>query len=63
LRIRGDHLRAPGEFDAAEADYRAAIALAKSMGAKTLVQRAESSLAGLHASRARDRPGAATEIG
>jgi class 3 adenylate cyclase/tetratricopeptide (TPR) repeat protein len=47
LRIRGDLFRTQGRADAAEADYRQAAEIARSMGAATLEQRALSSLAGL----------------
>jgi tetratricopeptide (TPR) repeat protein len=51
LRIRGDLSRSERRLDAAEADYRAALALARSIGANTFVQRSLSSLAGLQQSR------------
>jgi predicted RNA polymerase sigma factor len=47
LRIRGDLARTEGRLEAAETDYETAVALARSMGASTLMQRAQSSLAGL----------------
>ncbi|HZC17288.1 MAG TPA: AAA family ATPase [Caulobacteraceae bacterium] len=53
LRVRGDLARARGRVDDAEADYQAAVALARSMGAAALAQRAMSSLAGLRGSQGR----------
>jgi len=53
LRIRGDLAHADGRFDAAEADYLAAIDFARSSGAAVLAQRASSSLAGLRRSQGR----------
>jgi class 3 adenylate cyclase/tetratricopeptide (TPR) repeat protein len=47
LRIRGDLARTEGRLEAAETDYETAVTLARSMGANTLMQRAQSSLAGL----------------
>jgi tetratricopeptide (TPR) repeat protein len=50
LRVRGDLLHGLGRIDLAVADYRAAVELARSMGAKVFVARALSSLAGLQQS-------------
>jgi class 3 adenylate cyclase/tetratricopeptide (TPR) repeat protein len=45
LRLRGDLRRGEGRLAEARADYEAALAQARSMGAEALVQRAEASLA------------------
>ncbi|HLK25711.1 MAG TPA: hypothetical protein VKT30_13740, partial [Caulobacteraceae bacterium] len=47
LRIRGDFRRTEGDEDGAAADYRAAVDLARSIGAEAWLRRAQSSLAAL----------------
>jgi predicted RNA polymerase sigma factor len=50
LRVHGDLRHSLGQIEAAEADYQAAVGLARSIGAKVFIQRALSSLAGLQQS-------------
>ena len=53
LRVRGDIRRQQGEDELAEADFRAAIALAREMSAKAWELRAATSLARLWCERGR----------
>ncbi len=55
LRLRGDLRRGRGAVVEARADYEAALAQARSIGAQALVQRAQASLTGLARAKSRNR--------